>query len=1028
MPVANCWDLDFVGLANRHPKEIRHVDGILSYDGNTGTAPALGDYVIGGTSDAVGRVIAGSDLGGTSATGTLTLTDITKRFLDNETLRVLSRVGFDTVANGGFKVGDTITGPTTESIDVKAIEYNLLSGTPGAGHIFGNNLTTGFANNEQLDVSGGASAVALVDSTLLAAETDNSGLFTTCFANGFLVVPGTTNTNNSIIVHYDGGTIVIPKGAKISDTTTGANGIVQQVVGALATGSLRLIDSDTTGGAWTDNNGIDIEDVVFYNAQVAGQVFSPGDLVRGITSGEEFRVLAVINDGDSTGKIISAGKTGTLTLNEDLHLILPGFVLGAKVAQVESIVTVTLAAATLNLPNGVRTLQRDDQGGLFSRSASLNIVRDWNEFYSYVMDTFDELSELDDLPPLFGDVRNQLYTIINAWRIPDLSMRFLQNGSAKDSGNANVWTNYRSILSGVDVTDNGLLQTAATNRTPMPDAYAEQDALVINPFWLEGPFDVQVKVKTSVDPEYIDPATPGLGQEIDASRLVWRTRPMRRKYAVFATQVLGGITSVPLRNDNDPDNPTGTHTVTWDTGSAATLLVGEEFTAVTADVEKRGVVTAQTGDAGATGSVAYVLKSGTQFANNDACTAVVSGKTFQPDAAPTNVVAGYGTNVKEMTVDRDFTGGTVAGGPFVIGETVTQTGTGATGYFMENDANTLYVMDATGTFNGTGLLTGGISGATYTPTATATATTVPKDTGVGGDFNYNGVISGDITDASPQTIAVVYEWLKYVTARESTRVIGGPGTGEAGVEGRLFRRLVTTYLEQDTAPIMTFAAPKGIAAQGWFIDKDTLASVDLQNNESTDVNGISHIPPNLQIMEITGMVSGDRGALYRSATASTVIQRTEFQVGVVGSGNNQAANSTILLAAQDRSVSPTPDDVPDSGILRIEDPALNGVYLRFPYSSVNRSTNIYTLASGTIGDVTGALDLVLNDNAHVVFVEEQAAGTSVNATVQYAGANINLVVVTRLKGLRPFIGQGLFTSTGFSTTAIRDPDGVVNLP
>lgn len=99
----------------------------------------------------------------------------------------------------------------------------------------------------------------------------------------------------------------------------------------------------------------------------------------------------------------------------------------------------------------------------------------------------------------------------------------------------------------------------------------------------------------------------------------------------------------------------------------------------------------------------------------------------------------------------------------------------------------------------------------------------------------------------------------------------------------------------------------------------------------------------------------------------------------------------------------------------------------FPYSSVNKTTNIFTLASGTIGDVTGAQDLVLDDNAHVVFVEKAATGTSISATVQYV-ANINLVVVTRLKGLRPFIGTGLFTSTGFSTTAIRDPDGVVNLP
>lgn len=82
---------------------------------------------------------------------------------------------------------------------------------------------------------------------------------------------------------------------------------------------------------------------------------------------------------------------------------------------------------------------------------------------------------------------------------------------------------------------------------------------------------------------------------------------------------------------------------------------------------------------------------------------------------------------------------------------------------------------------------------------------------------------------------------------------------------------------------------------------------------------------------------------------------------------------------------------------------------------------------GTCASSSAISTTVLDDNVHVVFVEEEATGTSINATVQYV-ANINLVVVTRLKGLKPFIGTGLFTSTGFSTNAIRDPDGVVNLP
>ncbi len=244
MPVVDDWDIDYANT------EIRHIDGILSYDANTGTAPSLNDYIRGTTSGAVARIIAGSDLGGVAATGTLTLTSVVGRFENDEPLEVLSEVPFDTVANGGFAVGDTITGPTTESIDVKVIEYNEgpKVALAGEGSIYGDNLTSGFSDGEQLDISGGATNVALVN----GSESDNSGLFTTALANGTLAVPGTTNTNNSVIINYDAGAVAMPVGAQVADASSGAVGIIQQVRGATATGSLRLIDVDTTGGAWTD--------------------------------------------------------------------------------------------------------------------------------------------------------------------------------------------------------------------------------------------------------------------------------------------------------------------------------------------------------------------------------------------------------------------------------------------------------------------------------------------------------------------------------------------------------------------------------------------------------------------------------------------------------------------------------------------------------------------------------------------------------------------------------------------------------
>ena len=57
----------------------------LDYDGRSaGTAPNLTDYIRGNTSGAVGKVLAGTDLGGTNATGSLDLTNVVGRFETNE--------------------------------------------------------------------------------------------------------------------------------------------------------------------------------------------------------------------------------------------------------------------------------------------------------------------------------------------------------------------------------------------------------------------------------------------------------------------------------------------------------------------------------------------------------------------------------------------------------------------------------------------------------------------------------------------------------------------------------------------------------------------------------------------------------------------------------------------------------------------------------------------------------------------------------------------------------------------------------
>jgi hypothetical protein len=383
-----------------------------------------------------------------------------------------------------------------------------------------------------------------------------------------------------------------------------------------------------------------------------------------------------------------------------------------------------------------------------------------------------------------------------------------------------------------------------------------------------------------------------------------------------------------------------------------------------------------------------------------------------------------------MVVDRKFVESVAASGPFVYGENMTQSGSSWEGYFMGFDTSgDMYVMDANANAPNTGQITGAVSTETFTPASNASQTTYPLDIGDGsGVENYTGLVSADHTDADPQSMQNVHEWDKYNTARESTTLIGGPGTAASGVEGRIFRALQPSYAEDIVCPIGRSNGGSVFFAQGWGIIKETLDSADIQSFKTKTNAGVVRTPPNLQSVVILGVENGVRCAVYRTAGAgSETIQRTEFKVGAVGGGYNQQGDTKILLAAQDRSVSPLPSDIPDTGVVRVLDPTDTGNYLRFPYDTIDRTNNWVELTSGTIGAVTGSQDLVVDDNAHVALLEEEASGSSVTNSLQYV-ANINLYWVARKKGFLPSKGTGTFTTTGFSTNANLQDDEVVNLP
>lgn len=1046
MAIADDWDFDYPNTI------LQHIDGVLSYDTGTGRQAAVGEYIRGNTSGAIGKIIA---VTGATATGTLTLTNVVGQFIDNETFEVMSLVAFDGVVDKasslqGFRIGDAVVDQVTGTITVRAIEYNDISQTGGAGGgggtLYGDSFTL-FTDDSSLDITGGEAGIALAD----GVGVDNDAALGTTQTNGTLAVPGTASENDSVIIHYDAGTQLIPDQAVVNDGSTGATGLVEQQYGPAdgSVGSLRIVDYDSTGGVYTDDNSLVLQQVVNYDNQVGGQVFSVDDVVVGTVSGATGRVLAVVDDGDSTGRIILADESGTWdAATPDLIQVD-----GVTIAEVEN-TTFTLTAATLNLPDGIRTEQfaagvggSVAQGGIFAEGDSLNIVRKSNSLYTLSQDTFDELLQMDDDEALDATGKGSAYQVVFDWDMPDFGMRFLRKGGWRDTDSQNIWANPQTTGAQNKITDTAFLYD--TNQTfRQPQLYIEQNGEKVASTWLEGDIDVLLKVKTWNDTRFIAPATPALGMllpggdpAVDGNYTILNREFYTSTYdATQFNGASGGVNTVALgtQPDNATDrNPQGTHTMDYLAGSAFTLLVGETFATdvLLAGTKKVGLVVAQTGDAGASGTVEYVLKSGTQFLTTESLIAEVSGKEFDVDGAPTGVVAAFSDDIAFPVVDQEHTGDTVSGGPFFPGEPLSDVG-GWTGRFVTQDGNTIYSETTTGTPDNS-VITGGESGATYDPTATASVTFFQFDLNNGeGQFPYTGIASGDLTGASAETMQNVYQYSKYLArAEEDVYIFNGPGIADVGTVGRFFRRLDDAFTEVKPGnPVGVFTGSMAFA-QGWTLDTDFIAAADIRSFTVIDNDGVSHSPPNLQSLVISGLVNGDRAAAYRSTgTGLTTILRNEFDVGVIGSGNNQAGDSTVLVGANTRTVSPLPADVPDVGVLRILSPSGSnntGNFIRMTYSSVDRTTNIFTL-TGTIGSFLTAAgeasnDLTLDDNVHVVFIEETASGITATNTIQFV-ADIPIVYKARIKGIKPFRGTGDFVNTGATLPAQRLTDTIVDLP
>jgi hypothetical protein len=1014
MAIATEWDVDFTN------KVISHIDGTMAWQSAAGDPPDAGDYIKGGTSNAVGKLLD-SSVDYSTATGTAKIGNVNGTFVDTETLAGLAFVTFDSASNGGFEVGDTLQNSgATIVFDVDAIEYNTAN--DGTGTMWGVETTGQVINTTSLRKSTATSVeVCIGTSTTVAAHAWTSAVVNS--TNG--LDPATITR----IVNYDTGTIAIPRFARIDDGVGGATGQVQNVVGVTATGSLRVVDIPS-GQSFGDGETIRLLDNIYYDGQIGGQKFRVNDTVLGDSSG-------------ATGKIIAINETVPGTSGDFTLLNLTGgpFTNNENISVGGTVIAVVEAAAgdqaafvkDVAVVNGAEiTEQLSTQGGIYiAASNSLNGVRDLNSLYTFLQDTFDELGALDDEVPMTAQVKLQQYTLINDWIIPDASYNFLQSGSVQDAALANIWTNYTTIGSVAGITDTGYLPTA----TPIPQIYIEQDGSVIDTFWLAAHIDVLVKVTSNSSTTLAVGAAPDFtdGININGGTVTLFARRYGDTYDHFETTTIAGVAPIPIATAADINNTTGTHS--FDCNTTTGYAVGEEFVE-TSDPTKRGVVTAL--DTGPTG-LSYIFTGTTQFANADVIANQVSTSLATLSSTITSEVAAYGMDAAGSsgkmivaTVNGTQAHGAVTAGPFHEGEMITQAVTGAQAIMMDDTANVFtlgnQLLDGSGAiieFDATNTVTGVTSGANCTPSVTThtSLSTIDRDIDDGnGDQPYNSVIYMNSQNDGGDTLARMYEWIKYrtrgltvggigeTTGEVPYGLLGAPGENESGLQGRVYITLDSTYPLVKASPFGTFAGGTFFGATGVFIQD--MAAADIRNYQLIDNNSVLRSPPNLQSLTAAGLVVGDRVAVFRrpNTTAGSGINTTEYTLDSVASTFNDSGDTFIRVQAAIAT------DTPASGVVRVFD-ADTGNFLSYDYDSFTDQE--FTLPA-TLGSA-----LTVSSNTFVPLIEREATGTSESVNLKYQ-ADIPLLARVRKKGILPFEVEGTFGSAGATVTAIRTTDTIVD--
>jgi len=679
-----------------------------------------------------------------------------------------------------------------------------------------------------------------------------------------------------------------------------------------------------------------------------------------------------------------------------------------------------------------------------------------NQLYSWLMDVFDAQGMMDDDVPMSAQTPNA-YSLINEWFIDDETMKYLYLGAittvrgdtkiamitmtgytnavfsditkqAKDDGaeigallaydNARKiwWVRTASTVtngSAMTITSGTGLGTSSAFDNTGEDLYANlytlgtiesgtqiyiyQAGSKITGWWSTGHIDVIVKVK-----EY--------GTEIDNANVTVYARVYTDLYDYFAVDLgSGGRNAVPLATSNDLDNQT----------AIASALAALE-------VIKIGFVNGTITFTGASGDAAVAYKCIHGVTSH--ATALIANTT-----SPFTLLSIEGTFQNSETIEIleevKFDGLTDVFD--TLGQVVNATsgGSGTLRRVQQDPQGVglkgiLFLSGTSGTFANNDTLTGVTDGiatedgtmASNTFSATTSSTVTFADT-FDKDLNnpsglqpYNVLIY-----CASQTVEVLYELMKGITARESTfqcRPTNGSDTVYA-YNGEYYQSADTTYTQiKKASPFGTFAGGKFFGARGVWIE--SVAGADSESYSLIDALNATEDPPTSSALVVVSCRPTDDRVLVceSTGTGQTTIKKNQY---TLTADNDNKAYICVSGAIA--------DDAPTTGVVRVVvDYGLSTEHEDiYNYTSIDRSgADDKFILSGATGETYDTADKAYNP-----YIDTTADGSGeATISLKYSGSTKYIVTRVRLKAWIPFQVAGSFASGTTTITAIRTADGI----